>query len=234
MLEALYRTARALPSAAAKPPTRPAPASRSSPPAPRRASRLRVRDAGASAAVFALDGPINSLRGNDRRWIARLGPDEWLIGSDEAEADHLPAAIAADLGERAHAIVDVSHRNVGIDVSGPLAAAVLNAGCPLDLGDAAFPPGSATRTLFGKAEIVLIRHDGATPRYRVECWRSFAIRPRPPRRGLPRGRRNGPAMISAFDLFKIGIGPSSSHTIGPMVAARRFRDRIARAPTWRG
>ncbi|MGU3422661.1 L-serine ammonia-lyase [Methylobacterium sp. D54C] len=34
-------------------------------------------------------------------------------------------------------------------------------------------------------------------------------------------------MISAFDLFKIGIGPSSSHTIGPMVAARRFRDRVS-------
>ena len=28
--------------------------------------------------------------------------------------------------------------------------------------------------------------------------------------------------ISSFELFKIGIGPSSSHTVGPMVAARRF------------
>ena len=28
--------------------------------------------------------------------------------------------------------------------------------------------------------------------------------------------------MSIFDLFKIGIGPSSSHTVGPMVAARRF------------
>jgi L-serine dehydratase len=28
--------------------------------------------------------------------------------------------------------------------------------------------------------------------------------------------------ISVFDLFKIGIGPSSSHTVGPMNAARRF------------
>lgn len=28
--------------------------------------------------------------------------------------------------------------------------------------------------------------------------------------------------ISAFDLFKIGIGPSSSHTVGPMRAARMF------------
>jgi L-serine dehydratase len=33
--------------------------------------------------------------------------------------------------------------------------------------------------------------------------------------------------LSVFDLFKIGIGPSSSHTMGPMVAARRFLDEIA-------
>jgi len=30
--------------------------------------------------------------------------------------------------------------------------------------------------------------------------------------------------ISVLDLFKIGIGPSSSHTVGPMLAARRFLD----------
>ena len=28
--------------------------------------------------------------------------------------------------------------------------------------------------------------------------------------------------LSVFDIFKIGIGPSSSHTVGPMVAAQRF------------
>ena len=28
--------------------------------------------------------------------------------------------------------------------------------------------------------------------------------------------------LSVFDIFKIGIGPSSSHTVGPMIAARRF------------
>src|SRR3546814_10741037 len=31
--------------------------------------------------------------------------------------------------------------------------------------------------------------------------------------------------ISIFDLFKIGIGPSSSHTVGPMRAAARFTRR---------
>jgi L-serine dehydratase len=33
--------------------------------------------------------------------------------------------------------------------------------------------------------------------------------------------------VSAFDLFKIGIGPSSSHTVGPMRAARLFTLRLA-------
>jgi L-serine dehydratase len=33
--------------------------------------------------------------------------------------------------------------------------------------------------------------------------------------------------ISVFDIFKIGIGPSSSHTVGPMRAAKRFAERLA-------
>ncbi|NJR13440.1 MAG: L-serine ammonia-lyase [Phyllobacteriaceae bacterium] len=33
--------------------------------------------------------------------------------------------------------------------------------------------------------------------------------------------------LSVFDVFKIGIGPSSSHTMGPMTAANRFLDEIA-------
>ncbi len=32
--------------------------------------------------------------------------------------------------------------------------------------------------------------------------------------------------LSTFDLFKVGIGPSSSHTVGPMVAARQFADAL--------
>ncbi|VEI12491.1 L-serine ammonia-lyase [Trueperella bialowiezensis] len=32
--------------------------------------------------------------------------------------------------------------------------------------------------------------------------------------------------LSVFDLFKIGIGPSSSHTVGPMIAAARFARKL--------
>ena len=36
--------------------------------------------------------------------------------------------------------------------------------------------------------------------------------------------------LSVFDMFKIGIGPSSSHTMGPMVAAARFLDLLRATP----
>lgn len=36
--------------------------------------------------------------------------------------------------------------------------------------------------------------------------------------------------LSVFDMFKVGIGPSSSHTIGPMVAAARFLEFLRTQP----
>ena len=39
--------------------------------------------------------------------------------------------------------------------------------------------------------------------------------------------------ISVFDLFKSGIGPSSSHTVGPMVAASRFARALVESDTAR-
>ncbi len=36
--------------------------------------------------------------------------------------------------------------------------------------------------------------------------------------------------LSVFDMFKVGIGPSSSHTMGPMVAAARFLDMMRNSP----
>ena len=36
--------------------------------------------------------------------------------------------------------------------------------------------------------------------------------------------------LSVFDMFKVGIGPSSSHTMGPMVAAGMFLDLLRASP----
>ena len=46
----------------------------------------------------------------------------------------------------------------------------------------------------------------------------------------PKGDDASPAPLSVFDIFKIGIGPSSSHTVGPMRAARRFAETAAALP----
>lgn len=44
--------------------------------------------------------------------------------------------------------------------------------------------------------------------------------------GLRRTLEPVTAFVSALDLFSIGIGPSSSHTVGPMRAARAFAERL--------
>jgi len=36
--------------------------------------------------------------------------------------------------------------------------------------------------------------------------------------------------LSVFEMFKVGIGPSSSHTMGPMVAAARFLETMRGSP----
>jgi len=58
-------------------------------------------------------------------------------------------------------------------MSGPRAADVINSGCALDLASPVFPAGAATRTLLGKAEIILSKCDDA-PTFEIECARSFA------------------------------------------------------------
>ena len=97
-----------------------------------------------------------------------LGPDEWLV-IDEAGSDPLADCTKVTL---LHSAVGISHRNVAFAVTGPAAAAAINAGCPQDLSLEAFPVGAASRTILGKCEIVLLRT--ATDGFRVECWRSFS------------------------------------------------------------
>jgi sarcosine oxidase subunit gamma len=120
---------------------------------------------------LSLDLPINRFSAWEERLVARLGPDEWLIVDLLNEADKLRAEFAAALVESAHAIVDVSQASIAFAIEGPDAANILNAGCPLDLDIRAFPPGSATRTILGKCEVVLFRLSKVA--FRAECARSF-------------------------------------------------------------
>ena len=114
-------------------------------------------------------GPAGESEGRAALW---LGPDEWLLIADGADAADIGAMLESVLEGTAHSLVDVSHRQIGLIASGPTAARVLNAGCPLDLDLKAFPVGFATRTVFDKVEIVFWRR--AETAFHVEIWHSFA------------------------------------------------------------
>jgi len=138
------------------------------------ASRISLRSPEASVAALSSalglmlpPSPKTSAQAGSRTALW-LGPDEWLV-IDESAVDLV--AVAGGSGVL-HSATDISHRNIGIIVSGPDVEACLSAGCPQDLSLGVFPVGACSRTLFGKVEIVLLRLDAET--FRVECWRSFS------------------------------------------------------------
>ncbi len=123
--------------------------------------------------AFGVDPSHDACRAatNGIRSALWLGPDEWLLIAPDGEGPFLFDAMRDGLGELPASVVEVSDRNVGIEVAGTRAADVINAFNPLDLGGSAFPVGMCTRTVFGKAEIVLWRTGPDV--FRIEAWRSF-------------------------------------------------------------
>ncbi|MGA2492734.1 MAG: sarcosine oxidase subunit gamma family protein [Roseiarcus sp.] len=123
--------------------------------------------------AFGATPPLEPLRAaaEGQRAALWLGPDEWLLIAEDDEPS-LGGAVEAALAGAPHALTDVSHRQCAIELSGPGAARLLNAGVPLDLDLEAFPVGMVARTLLLKAEIALWRREAE--RFRLEVARSFA------------------------------------------------------------
>ena len=119
--------------------------------------------------------PIEACRAKhaEGRAALWLGPDEWLLLAPETVSPPgLVSRIEAAVGAVPHSLVDVSHRQIGVEVTGHGAAALINAGCPLDLDLRAFPVDMSTRTVLAKADITLWRQAEET--FRIEVARSFA------------------------------------------------------------
>ncbi len=128
--------------------------------------------AGVASIGLPLSPAVCRAEAADGRAALWLGPDERLLIGPEHDADAMRDSLARSLAGLAHALVEVSHRQVALEVSGPLAPAILNVGCPLDLHASTFPVGMCTRTVFNKAEIVLWRT--APERFQLEVSRSYA------------------------------------------------------------
>jgi sarcosine oxidase subunit gamma len=126
--------------------------------------------AGAAFGVALPAQPCSAQR-QDSRAALWLGPDEWLLLAPREAVSDITSAFSKQLGGVPHSLVEISDRNVGLLLDGPGSEDMLNTGCPLDLDIAAFPAGMCTRTLFGKAEIVLWRT--APHVFHIEVMRSF-------------------------------------------------------------
>lgn len=117
---------------------------------------------------LALPKTPKASTSKNQRAALWLGPDEWLI-VDTSKSNPVDALSKTRV---LHSAVDISHRNTAIIISGAGAEAVLSAGCPQDLSRKVFDIGACSRTVLGKAEVVLWRTGSDV--FRLECWRSFS------------------------------------------------------------
>ncbi len=141
--------------------------------------RLSLRGApevlAAAGVAFGLRLPDQACRAREGDGCAALwlGPDEQLLLVQQSQWPDVLAALASTLSGMPHSLVDISQRQIALQIDGARAADVLSAGCPLDLHPQAFPVGMCTRTLFAKSPIVLWRT--AADEFHLEVWRSFAL-----------------------------------------------------------
>jgi sarcosine oxidase, subunit gamma len=148
--------------------------SRALPPASRFVLRGSPQALAAAASAVGLPFSSTACRAQaaEDRAALWLGPDERLLIGPERDDDAMREALERSLAGIPHSLVDVSHRQAALQVSGSQAEAALNVGCPLDLHPSAFPVDMCTRTVFNKAEIILWRT--AAERFRLEVARSYA------------------------------------------------------------
>lgn len=134
--------------------------------------RIAPQDLAAASNVWGANLPprIGGLVSASGRVAACLGPDEWFLLAPLGELETIEQAFSDLYATTIHSLVDIGHREVGIAVEGPEAAAALQASIAFEL--AAMPVGSACRTIIDRVQIILLRE--AEDRFRVEVWHSFA------------------------------------------------------------
>lgn len=138
-------------------------------------ARFNLRIAPANAVVaskvlgLTLPAKIGQGAQHGDRAAYCIGPDEWLLHAAEADQSAIVSAFDAARSETPHSLTVISDRELTISITGSAAADLLSTGCPLDLSRMAV--GSAKRTVFDYAQVVLIRD--AKEAFRIEVWRSY-------------------------------------------------------------
>ncbi len=127
-------------------------------------------DAASTAFGLSLPETIGGMVSSGERIAVCLGPDEWYLVAPLSEQETIERSFVQLYSAVVHSLVDVGHREVGIEISGADAAFALQSAIAFDLE--AMPAGSGCRTLIDKVQIILLRE--AADRFRIEVWHSFA------------------------------------------------------------
>ena len=142
-------------------------------------ARFRVRcradetNFGARMAEAGMGLPgVHGAPASDGARVMWLGPDELAVAAAADDGARLTDVLsdAADGGTAV--VVDVTDAYATLGLEGAGVAAVLAAGCPLDLDPSVFPPDTCARTVLAKADVVLVRC--SETRFEVEVQRSVA------------------------------------------------------------
>lgn len=143
------------------------------PPASRLILQCDAPARGAAAGVWGVPFSEQNCRAQcyAERATLWLGPDEHLMWQASRHAALPIQELELALSPYPHSLVDVSHRQAALEISGSHAATILSGACPLDLDLHQFPVNMCTRTVLAKAEIVLWRT--APEVFHLEVWRSF-------------------------------------------------------------
>lgn len=102
-----------------------------------------------------------------------LGPDEWLVVTDDAQAASTAANLAEALAHQHAQVVDLSDARAVIGLAGPHARDVLMKGCTLDMHRRAFRAGRCARTLLAKVQVI-VHQTTEAPDYDLYVHRSYA------------------------------------------------------------
>lgn len=110
--------------------------------------------------------------GEDGKGAVWMAPDELLILTDDGAAGETATRLSAALSGVHHMALDVSDARAVLRLEGAKVAEVLMKGMPVDLRDAAFPPGSSRRSHLGGLAVGLWRI--APEIWEIVCFRSYA------------------------------------------------------------
>jgi sarcosine oxidase subunit gamma len=123
-----------------------------------------------NALGLKLPAKIGALATSGEKVALCLGPDEWHLTLPLTAQNAVERTFADLYAQMPHSLVDISHREVAVEIEGVDAALLLQSAVPFDVE--AMPVTSGCRTVFDKAQIVLIRKGADL--FRIDVWRSFA------------------------------------------------------------